>query len=232
MLKDAQLLFSVAFHEIIRQVSVHCLERGYLMGKVGTSLPWHPYRPSVRRPAVYLRACRPYGNPCAHCCNVRVCHLGLTLGPHTVGSISCRPRSHVALRWAQSYRMLDPTHCCWHLADLVVGDGAFSAHAAAASEEPSGPRKRAHAVCRGKVEHAGADQRSRARGRAAPHQRTKVSLSGHGRCHGTEAMRRMASADLLALHTDYRPRMHGSCSTIRMPHIPPRPERHGSWLWS
>ena len=34
MLKDAQLLFSVAFHEIIRQVSVHCLERGYLMGKI------------------------------------------------------------------------------------------------------------------------------------------------------------------------------------------------------
>ena len=33
-LKDAQLLFSVAFHEIIRQVSVHCLERGYLMGKI------------------------------------------------------------------------------------------------------------------------------------------------------------------------------------------------------
>ena len=34
MLHDAQLLFSVAFHEIIRQVSVHCLERGYLMGKI------------------------------------------------------------------------------------------------------------------------------------------------------------------------------------------------------
>lgn len=34
MLKDAQLLFSVACHEIIRQVSVHCLERGYLMGKI------------------------------------------------------------------------------------------------------------------------------------------------------------------------------------------------------
>ena len=34
MLKDAQLLFSVAFHEIIRQVSVNCLERGYLMGKI------------------------------------------------------------------------------------------------------------------------------------------------------------------------------------------------------
>ena len=34
MLKDAQLLFSVAFHEIIRQVSVHCLERGHLMGKI------------------------------------------------------------------------------------------------------------------------------------------------------------------------------------------------------
>uniref|UniRef100_A0A7S2GQS2 Uncharacterized protein n=1 Tax=Haptolina brevifila TaxID=156173 RepID=A0A7S2GQS2_9EUKA len=28
------MLFSVAFHEIIRQVSVHCLERGYLMGKI------------------------------------------------------------------------------------------------------------------------------------------------------------------------------------------------------
>ena len=24
----------MAFHEIIRQVSVHCLERGYLMGKI------------------------------------------------------------------------------------------------------------------------------------------------------------------------------------------------------
>jgi hypothetical protein len=34
MLRDAQLLFSVAFHEIIRQVSVHCLERGHLMGKI------------------------------------------------------------------------------------------------------------------------------------------------------------------------------------------------------
>ena len=34
MLKDAQLLFSVAFHEIIRQVSVQCMERGHLMGKI------------------------------------------------------------------------------------------------------------------------------------------------------------------------------------------------------
>jgi len=34
VLKDAQLLFSVAFHEITRQVSVHCLERGHLMGKI------------------------------------------------------------------------------------------------------------------------------------------------------------------------------------------------------
>jgi len=34
MLKEAQILFSVAFHEMIRQVSVHCLERGHLMGKI------------------------------------------------------------------------------------------------------------------------------------------------------------------------------------------------------
>ena len=34
MLKEAQVLFSVAFHEMIRQVSVHCLERGHLMGKI------------------------------------------------------------------------------------------------------------------------------------------------------------------------------------------------------
>mmetsp|Transcript_18685 Transcript_18685/g.38010 ORF Transcript_18685/g.38010 Transcript_18685/m.38010 type:complete len:147 (+) Transcript_18685:3-443(+) len=34
VLKEAQVLFSVAFHEMIRQVSVHCLERGYLMGKI------------------------------------------------------------------------------------------------------------------------------------------------------------------------------------------------------
>eukprot|EP00308_Calcidiscus_leptoporus_P018293 CAMPEP_0119370810 /NCGR_PEP_ID=MMETSP1334-20130426/17111_1 /TAXON_ID=127549 /ORGANISM="Calcidiscus leptoporus, Strain RCC1130" /LENGTH=192 /DNA_ID=CAMNT_0007387951 /DNA_START=96 /DNA_END=674 /DNA_ORIENTATION=+ len=32
--KEAQLLFSVAFHEMIRQVSTHCLERGHLMGKI------------------------------------------------------------------------------------------------------------------------------------------------------------------------------------------------------
>ena len=29
-----QVLFSVAFHEMTRQVSVHCLERGHLMGKI------------------------------------------------------------------------------------------------------------------------------------------------------------------------------------------------------
>ena len=29
-----QVLFSVAFHEVTRQVSVHCLERGHLMGKI------------------------------------------------------------------------------------------------------------------------------------------------------------------------------------------------------
>ena len=34
MLKEAQVLFSVAFHEMTRQVSVHCLERGHLMGKI------------------------------------------------------------------------------------------------------------------------------------------------------------------------------------------------------
>tara|TARA_B110001452_G_C15192970_1_gene414150 strand:- start:298 stop:1251 length:954 start_codon:yes stop_codon:yes gene_type:complete len=34
VLKEAQVLFSVAFHEMIRQVSVHCLERGHLMGKI------------------------------------------------------------------------------------------------------------------------------------------------------------------------------------------------------
>jgi hypothetical protein len=34
VLKEAQVLFSVAFHEIVRQASVHCLDRGHLMGKI------------------------------------------------------------------------------------------------------------------------------------------------------------------------------------------------------
>ena len=91
MLKDAQLLFSVAFHEIIRQVSVHCLERGYLMGKVGTA--WRPYRGIPTVPQCDARRC--------------TCELADPMATHAPTAAMCESATWASLsghtQWAQSH---------------------------------------------------------------------------------------------------------------------------------
>lgn len=42
LLKAEQNIYNIVFHELIRQVSVDCVERGQLLSKLRSSLAKHP----------------------------------------------------------------------------------------------------------------------------------------------------------------------------------------------